>query len=289
MKINEVEKQTGISSTNIRYYEQKELLMPQRANDNNYRVYTNDDIERLKQIKILRMIGIPIAEIKEILDEKTSLKDAMNIRIAQLIDEEQNLATVKSLCKTIVDNDMSIHMLNEELLEENRTLWKKKLNIVNIEEKAQTLRRKTAITLCILAIISWFFPVVATHDRFLNAFQLVLHPDFIWTVGTTISLLLYLLIPVIYLYVLYGHMHYRANTDLLIYPTFATSLGLLSQIFINLVLTIQIPDFITDVGFMPTFLCVLGGIFRFLTGFLLVIDYSSGEELFIKIIKRNMK
>lgn len=64
MKINEVEKQTGISSTNIRYYEQKELLVPQRANDNNYRIYTSDDIERLKQIKILRMIGIPIAEIK---------------------------------------------------------------------------------------------------------------------------------------------------------------------------------------------------------------------------------
>ena len=175
MKINEVEKQTGISSTNIRYYEQKELLVPQRANDNNYRIYTSDDIERLKQIKILRMIGIPIAEIKEILDEKKSLKDVMNIRIDQITDEEQNLATVKALCKTIVDHDMDIHMLNEELLDENRTLWKKKLNIVNNEEKAQALRRKTAITLCILAIISWFFPVIATQDRSLNAFQLILH------------------------------------------------------------------------------------------------------------------
>lgn len=286
MKINEVEKQTGISSSNIRYYEQKELLVPQRANDNNYRIYTSDDIERLKQIKILRMIGIPIAEIKEILDEKKSLKDVMNIRIDQITDEEQNLATVKALCKTVVDHDMDIHMLNEELLDENRTLWKKKLNIVNTEEKAQALRRKTAITLCILAIISWFFPVIATQDRSLNAFQLILHPDFIWTVATTTALLLYMLIPVIYLYVLHGHVHYRTNTDLLIYPTFATSLGLLSQIFINLVITIQIPDFITKASFIPTFLCDLGCIIRFLTGFLLVIVCASGEELFMRILKK---
>lgn len=289
MKINEVEKQTGISSTNIRYYEQKELLVPQRANDNNYRVYTSDDIERLKQIKILRMIGIPIAEIKEILDEKKSLKDVMNIRIDQITDEEQNLATVKAFCKTIVDYDMNIHMLNEELLDENRTLWKKKLSIVNIEEKAQALRRKTAITLCILAIISWFFPVVATNDRFLNVFQLVLHPDFIWTIGTTISLLLYLLIPVTYLYVLHGHIHYRTSTDLLIYPSFATSLGIFSQILINLALAFQIPDFITEASFIPSFLCVLGGIFRFLTGFLLVIDCASGEELFMRILEKRTK
>ena len=289
MKINEVEKQTGISCTNIRYYEQKELLVPQRANDNNYRVYTSDDIERLKQIKILRMIGIPIAEIKEILDEKKSLKDVMTIRIDQITDEEQNLATVKALCKTISDNDMDIHMLNEDLLEENRTLWKKKLNVVNIEEKAQALRRKTAITLCILAIIFWFFPVVATQDRSLNAFQLILHPDFIWTTGTTISLLLYLLIPVIYLYVLHGHIHYKTNADLLIYPNLATTLGLFSQIMINLVLTIQIPDFITDVMFIPYFLCICGIIFRLLTGLLLVIDYASGDELFMRLLKKRTK
>ena len=289
MKINEVEKQTGISCTNIRYYEQKELLVPQRANDNNYRVYTSDDIERLKQIKILRMIGIPIAEIKEILDEKKSLKDVMTIRIDQITDEEQNLATVKALCKTISDNDMDIHLLNEDLLEENRTLWKKKLNAVNIEEKAQALRRKTAITLCILAIIFWFFPVVATQDRSLNAIQLVLHLDFIWTIGTTISLLLYLLVLIIYIYVLHGHIHYKTNADLLIYPNLATTLGLFSQIMINLVLTIQPPDFITDVMFIPYFLCICGSILRLLTGLLLVIDYASGDELFMRILKKRTK
>ena len=289
MKIKDVEKQTGISCTNIRYYEQKELLVPKRANDNNYRVYTNDDIERLKQIKILRMIGISIAEIKEILDEKKSLKDVMTVRIDQITDEEQNLSTVKALCITIVDNDMDIHMLDEDLLEENRTLWKKKLNVVNIEEKAQDLRRKTAITLCILAIIFWFFPVVAAQDRSLNAFQLILHPDFIWTTGITISLLLYLLIPVIYLYVLHGYTHYKNHVNYMIYPTFAAILSVLAQVFLALIITIQMPDFIIEDNFVPTFICVLGAICRFLTGFLLVIDCVSGEELFVRVLKKRAK
>ena len=86
MKINEVEKLTGITSANIRYYERKELLAPKRGNENNYRLYDTDDIERLKQIKILRMMGIPIADIKEILAGNLDLKTSMTQRIDQLTE-----------------------------------------------------------------------------------------------------------------------------------------------------------------------------------------------------------
>ena len=289
MKINEVEKQTGISSTNIRYYEQKELLVPRRSSDNNYRVYSNDDIERLKQIKILRMIGIPISEIKEILDEKKSLKNVMTIRINQITEEEENLAAVKTLCQNIVEYDMDIHMLNENLLEENRELWKKKLAMVNIEEKAQYLRRKSAIILCILAIIFCFFPVIPVNGSALNIFLLVLHPDFIWTIGSILALLIYLLIPVVYLYVLHGYTHYKNHVNYMIYPTFAAILSVLAQVFLALIITIQMPDFIIEDNFVPTFIGVLGAICRFLTGFLLVIDCVSGEELFVRVLKKRAK
>lgn len=286
MKINEVEKQTGISCTNIRYYEQKELLVPQRASDNNYRVYSNDDIERLKQIKILRMIGISLSEIKEILDEKISLKDVISVRLNQITEEEENLATVKALCKNIVEQDMDIHMLNEGLLEENREHWKKKLTTINMEEKAQYLRRKSAIILCILAIIFCFFPVMPVYNSALNIFQLALHPDFIWSVTSAVSLLIYLIIPAIYIYVLYEYIHYNNHVNLTIYPTFAATLAVLAQLFIALIINIQMPFFLSEVSSMPLFLCVFGCICRALAGFLLVIDCASGEELFLMILKR---
>jgi len=286
MKINEVEKQTGISSTNIRYYEQKELLVPQRSSENNYRVYSPDDIERLKQIKILRMIGIPISEIKEILDGTKSLKDVMNVRISELAEEEKTLSTITTLCKTIVEQDMDIHMLTEELLEESKDLWKKKLTIVNIEERAQYLHRKSMILLCILGIIFCFFPVVPVYDTALSCFQLILHPGFVWTPGIIFSLLLYLIIPVIYIYVLHGHLYYRNNVEFLIYPTLATSLGVFSQILIVLIVTLQMPHFVSSDHSMPLFLCTLSAFLRFLAGFLLVIDCASGEELFVRILKK---
>lgn len=86
-------------------------------------MYSNDDVERLKQIKILRMIGIPISEIKEILDGTKSLKEVMSIRIDQITEEEENLTIIKTLCKNIVKYDMDIRMLNEKLLENTKELW----------------------------------------------------------------------------------------------------------------------------------------------------------------------
>lgn len=67
MNIKEVEKITGISSQNIRFYEKEGLVKPLRDDNNGYRVYSEDDIKLLKLIKILRMLDMPVGEIKELL------------------------------------------------------------------------------------------------------------------------------------------------------------------------------------------------------------------------------
>lgn len=66
MKINEVEHQTGIAKNNIRFYEDQGLLKPSRSS-NGYRDYSSDDIEALRQIKLLRKLDIPLEEIKRLL------------------------------------------------------------------------------------------------------------------------------------------------------------------------------------------------------------------------------
>lgn len=67
MNIKEVEKITGISSQNIRFYEKEGLVKPLRDDNNGYRVYSEDDIKLLKLIKMLRMLDMPVGEIKELL------------------------------------------------------------------------------------------------------------------------------------------------------------------------------------------------------------------------------
>ena len=46
MRISEVAKETGLSVSNIRFYEKKGLLSPERKEESNYRDYTEEDIKR---------------------------------------------------------------------------------------------------------------------------------------------------------------------------------------------------------------------------------------------------
>ena len=73
MNIKEAEKLTGISRRNIRFYEQKGMLHPARNQDNDYRDYSPQDIQRLKLIRALRMVDMPLEEIREVVEGKASI------------------------------------------------------------------------------------------------------------------------------------------------------------------------------------------------------------------------
>ena len=64
--IKEVEQKTNLTKKNIRYYEEAGLIKPKRDSENDYRIYSDSDIKTLKNIKILRELGVPIKEIKEL-------------------------------------------------------------------------------------------------------------------------------------------------------------------------------------------------------------------------------
>ena len=77
MNIKEVEKITGISSQNIRFYEKYELVQPVRNANNGYREYNAEDIRKLKIIKMLRMIDMPVEQIKLILHNERDLNQSL--------------------------------------------------------------------------------------------------------------------------------------------------------------------------------------------------------------------
>ena len=57
MKIKQVEELVGITSKNIRFYEDQGLLTPERA-DNGYREYHQSDVVVLKQIMVNIFINL---------------------------------------------------------------------------------------------------------------------------------------------------------------------------------------------------------------------------------------
>ena len=59
MTIKDLEERTGLSRANIRFYEKEGLLSPLRR-ENGYREYTEEDVQTLQRIKLLRSLQFSI-------------------------------------------------------------------------------------------------------------------------------------------------------------------------------------------------------------------------------------
>ena len=78
MKINEVEAAVGVTKKNIRFYEEEGLISHSREPGNGYRSYSQADVERLRRIKLLRKLDVPLAEIREMLEGQRTLAEGMS-------------------------------------------------------------------------------------------------------------------------------------------------------------------------------------------------------------------
>lgn len=112
MKINEAEQLLGITKANIRFYEKEGLLSPSR-NESGYRDYSEADIRQLKQIVILRKLGIPVQQIGDILDGALPLQDALEENIASLNAQIDALNGALALTK-------QLRQENQETLDTDR-------------------------------------------------------------------------------------------------------------------------------------------------------------------------
>ena len=87
MKTHDVEEQLGITKQALIYYEKEGLINPIR-DKNNYRQYTQNDIEILQVILLLRSFEISIDEIKLILSGKLSIRSCLGTKQNYLKNEK---------------------------------------------------------------------------------------------------------------------------------------------------------------------------------------------------------
>ncbi len=112
MKINDVEKQLNIPKATIRFYEKEGLLNPKR-NENSYREYDQEDIELLKKIIVLRKIGIPVEDIKLLLNNDLSLQNALTKNIHSLHEQIKEIEGALKVCEFMQSKDENINSLDE--------------------------------------------------------------------------------------------------------------------------------------------------------------------------------
>ncbi|OCL25757.1 MerR family transcriptional regulator [Orenia metallireducens] len=77
-----VQEKTGLTGRQIRYYEESELIKPARTKGNQ-RIYSQSDIEKLKEIKEMLEKGLNIAGIKEKLGTVNEVKKKKKTKISE--------------------------------------------------------------------------------------------------------------------------------------------------------------------------------------------------------------
>ena len=98
MNIKQAEELTGVSRQNIRFYEREKLLYPDRNPENDYREYTQEHILTLKQIRMMRMLDMPLDRIRQVLQGQLSLSEAAREQELQLKQEQEKLNAAIRFC-----------------------------------------------------------------------------------------------------------------------------------------------------------------------------------------------
>lgn len=107
---NEVQEKTALSRKAIEYYEEKGIIHPKKL-ENGYRDYSDEDVEVLKKISLLRNLGLSISEIALYLDSKEeALASILRRKEHELNIEEKR----KNVLKLIVKGE-GMDLINEEL------------------------------------------------------------------------------------------------------------------------------------------------------------------------------
>jgi len=116
MLIKDVCKECKLTKKAVEYYEQQGLISP-RIEANGYRNYSDEDISVLKEIGVLRKLGISIAEIRDILASTNKSAALVKCKYKMNLEVEKAIAKKKCLEQLIknYDIDEAITYIEEDI------------------------------------------------------------------------------------------------------------------------------------------------------------------------------
>ena len=170
MKINEVEAQVGITKKNIRFYEEQGLLTPQRNSENGYRDYGPAEVEALRRIKLMRKLGVPLVEIRQMQSGSRTVGDGMRRHLVTLEREQRSLEQSMELCRALREQEVRLEALDAsalleemERLEQSGTTFQDKqkndLKPVRYAGAVVMALLTTALMAALIVLMVWGFAV----------------------------------------------------------------------------------------------------------------------------------
>lgn len=102
IKITDLSNQLGLSSRTLRYYEEAGLITSIRPQFEKYRYYDEQNVQRLRQIMVLRKMQIPIKDIVRIYDSREML-DITQVFVDKLSEIDRETTALSELKRIIND------------------------------------------------------------------------------------------------------------------------------------------------------------------------------------------
>jgi DNA-binding transcriptional MerR regulator len=133
-QVHEFAELAGVTVKALHHYDRLGLLTPRRT-EAGYRVYTELDLERLEQIVALKFLGLPLRQIKTVLDRTSlALPDALRAQ-RQAIEEKQEL--LKRAVRAIRAAEESIKPGQPA----DPAILKKIIEVINMQEGIELMKK----------------------------------------------------------------------------------------------------------------------------------------------------
>lgn len=111
-RIGDAARLSGVPPANIRYYEKEGLLPDQVRADNSYRLYSDEEVHRLRFVRLCRAMDMSLGEVRTLLalDAGSTIDghaacatldehlDHVRTRLAELRTLEQQLLALRGRC-----------------------------------------------------------------------------------------------------------------------------------------------------------------------------------------------
>lgn len=150
MTVNDVSKLSGVSIKTLQYYDKIGLLKPKAYSSAGYRLYDEENLDKLQQILFFKELEFPLKEIKKILSNPNFDKtEAIKQQIKLLELKKEHIDNLILFAKGV--NLMGTKNLNFEVFDtkkideyalEAKTKWGNTPEFREFEEKSKNRDRK---------------------------------------------------------------------------------------------------------------------------------------------------
>jgi DNA-binding transcriptional MerR regulator len=124
-RIGEVAERTGLTQRTLRFYEERGLLPPPVRMESGFRLYTEEDIQRIQLVRQLQeMLGFSLSEIKEMV-EAEEVRTSLRASFREMPPEERQERVRHAI--QVTEAQLRLITQKIEKLNEMREQWEQKL------------------------------------------------------------------------------------------------------------------------------------------------------------------